>query len=295
MTAVGLVMAGCLGPDREDGNKSPDPTMPEFGHVHSWSNSADSFSFVAVEIVVENKTKYKVTFTTDDIWERSRAWYYFGAIVQKTYDTGIERATFDTGADTSCDEGTLFFEACEPGTLRDGAKTVMRSTLRPGTFLVFAAAFGATTPSIKIEAEFEHEVSIGWVQEGTTRLLIMEPRGNASESFVRFNDSVSWNSTGPFFALFRTAGDRLQEPSYEVQGADGTTRTFRPDVHDYETDGDQFVIGDPGFSANGGKWTVTALGGAKSPEGPSMVVLGLLENPRFVLPDGRMKAFGDSP
>lgn len=298
---IGLVAleAGCLGDGLRDSPPSVTTGDASLVHVYEFRGTPRQSPFVSMLLAVTQESRYEATLVANGTWPQARFYWTYSAIVIETSDRSVVRQARGIDSYSTCgrSNGTNW-DSCPLTDLvvPDTARTVHGGTLKRGTYSLFAASFGEGYGMASIEVRLEKPAAILGTREGSTRLLRLVPdqlEDGANESKELVTSRVSWNSTGPFYGVFKTAGDTEEWPDFRAVGPsrEHSFSHFRQGFLFRNESG--ALVMEQSFPGAAGAWMVSATRPSRE-EYRAAEFVGLLPDPGFVSTNGWFEPRGEA-
>jgi hypothetical protein len=278
LLSLGLLTTGCLSPWRESNPAAPtkdalDSDLP----VHqSWTPHLNSSTYLLVRIHVNESQRVEFQTTWQAEWEHARAYLYYSELIEKA-GFFVERARHSFTSDESCNtksDGRL--ADCAPQAMSEASHDGQSTRLRPGTYVMLAAAYGASEATLRIDLLSEKGAAECSVQEGSARLGAVA-YGPSYDNQTR--GVANYLASGSFLATIMTKGGettkyRLQDPAGRTRQLDAQLpTTVYPARFWYEGKEIEGVQ----FSGDEGNWTIESFA-RPGEKGPLVTHVATLEN-----------------
>ena len=296
--ALSGLLAGCLdSPNSTVGAPTIAPPASESVSNFSWNVSQPGLAYAVVALEAVSDSKYEVSVKVDATWKEAQARFDFFLLAGSYVKDGFVGEGAAEGSANTCGAGTGFQSAsdCPKQTLESRGGSGFGGTLKPGRYLLLAAAPGAANVSFAFEGTFADPVTVLWKHAGAASLLPLEPQGavyTLARRDVRYTEQASITLGTPSLAVFRTTVGAFDAPTYRAAGPDGKTFECEPmTFFCRDPEGNERITANVALTP--GDWTFSTEGGIRGPQRGSQTLVAILHEAPFVdeagaivIPDG---------
>lgn len=254
-------------------------------------------NFLALRFDLHSPTSYKLTADISATWNASKAYLVRMVVMTDVDDAGVLRAGRFKERDTTCsDDRVPGNGTCPVRKISIRRSPTMRGSLRPGSYVVYIAGFGADDAkmSMTLETNQTHR-RVGHQSLDSEIIILDQMDGESGEEFNR-SESFAVRAVAAF-GVFDTAGAYDREPTYEVEHrrrisftrrcppTTGSGGDFQPSCPGYNTS-EGYSVFTPAWIMPTGVVHVRVEGGEKAGPGDTgLPIVGHVPAPLFLIDD----------